>query len=63
MFLCPRAAQQAEEGTEDTSSAEVASTTAASGLAATTQGRAITTVTQSTPAPGPSVPVRNAKIH
>ncbi|TKS71041.1 Host cell factor 1 [Collichthys lucidus] len=50
------AAQQTEEGAEDTSSTEVASTTAATGMVTTTQGRAITTVTQSTPAPGPSVP-------
>ncbi|XP_060926680.1 host cell factor 1a isoform X1 [Limanda limanda] len=61
------AAQQTEEGAEGTSSTEVASTTAATGTAAaaaapatttttTAQGRAITTVTQSTPAPGPSVP-------
>uniref|UniRef100_A0A3B4V9D1 Host cell factor 1 n=1 Tax=Seriola dumerili TaxID=41447 RepID=A0A3B4V9D1_SERDU len=49
-------AQQTEEGTESTSSTEVASTTAATGMVTTTQGRAITTVTQSTPAPGPSVP-------
>uniref|UniRef100_A0A672JLA0 Host cell factor 1 n=1 Tax=Salarias fasciatus TaxID=181472 RepID=A0A672JLA0_SALFA len=52
----PSAAQQTEEGAEGTSSTEVASTTAAAGMATTTQGRAITTVTQSTPAPGPSVP-------
>ncbi|KAM9859315.1 host cell factor 1a [Aulostomus maculatus] len=44
------AAQQTEEGAEGTSSTEAASSPA------TTQGRAITTVTQSTPAPGPSVP-------
>ncbi|CAN9512477.1 unnamed protein product [Ophioblennius macclurei] len=52
------AAQQTEEGAEGTSSTEVPSTTAATaaGMATTTQGRAITTVTQSTPAPGPSVP-------
>ncbi|XP_042261821.1 host cell factor 1a isoform X2 [Thunnus albacares] len=49
-------AQQTEEGAEGTSSTEVASSTAASSLVTTTQGRAITTVTQSTPAPGPSVP-------
>ncbi|XP_073323526.1 host cell factor 1a [Pagrus major] len=49
-------AQQTEEGAEDTSSTEAASTTAATGMVTTTQGRAITTVTQSTPAPGPSVP-------
>ncbi|CAK6958354.1 host cell factor 1a isoform X2 [Scomber scombrus] len=49
-------AQQTEEGAEGTSSTEVASSTAASGMVTTTQGRAITTVTQSTPAPGPSVP-------
>ncbi|XP_049433741.1 host cell factor 1a isoform X2 [Epinephelus fuscoguttatus] len=49
-------AQQTEEATEGTSSTEVASTTAATGMVTTTQGRAITTVTQSTPAPGPSVP-------
>ncbi|KAM3878391.1 host cell factor 1a [Diretmus argenteus] len=45
-------AQQTEESAEGASSPEVASTTAAT----TTQGRAITTVTQSTPAPGPSIP-------
>lgn len=56
------AAQQMEEAAEDSSSTEVASTTAATGSVATTQGRAITTVTQSTPAPGPSVPVRSALI-
>ncbi|XP_029006754.1 host cell factor 1a [Betta splendens] len=50
------AAQQTEEGGEGTSSTEAASTTAAAGMVTTTQGRAITTVTQSTPAPGPSVP-------
>lgn len=49
------ATQQTEEGAEGTSSTEEASTTATTG---TTQGRAITTVTQSTPVPGPSVPVR-----
>ncbi|TDH14606.1 hypothetical protein EPR50_G00043890 [Perca flavescens] len=49
------AAQQTEEGAEGTSSTEVAST-AATGTVTTPQGRAITTVTQSTPAPGPSVP-------
>ncbi|XP_031135245.1 host cell factor 1a isoform X1 [Sander lucioperca] len=49
------AAQQTEEGAEGTSSTEVAST-AATGIVTTPQGRAITTVTQSTPAPGPSVP-------
>ncbi|XP_049893095.1 host cell factor 1a isoform X2 [Epinephelus moara] len=49
-------AQQTEEATEGTSSTEAASTTAATGMVTTTQGRAITTVTQSTPAPGPSVP-------
>ncbi|CAL8337270.1 unnamed protein product [Merluccius merluccius] len=45
------------EGTDATSSSEAASTTAA-GMSppSATQGRAITTVTQSTPAPGPSVP-------
>ncbi|XP_032370560.1 host cell factor 1a isoform X3 [Etheostoma spectabile] len=48
-------AQQTEEGAEGTSSTEVAST-AATGTVTTPQGRAITTVTQSTPAPGPSVP-------
>uniref|UniRef100_A0A665VSJ7 Host cell factor 1 n=1 Tax=Echeneis naucrates TaxID=173247 RepID=A0A665VSJ7_ECHNA len=57
------AAQQTEEGTEGTSSTEVASTTAATSMVTTTQGRAITTVTQSTPAPGPSVPVRIAYIN
>ncbi|XP_037304051.2 host cell factor 1a isoform X5 [Pungitius pungitius] len=58
-------AQQTEEGAESTSSLEVnaapaptSNTTAAAaaGMVTTTQGRAITTVTQSTPAPGPSVP-------
>ncbi|XP_054473841.1 host cell factor 1a [Anoplopoma fimbria] len=55
-------AQQTEEGAEGTSSPEVAAaattttTAAAAVMATTTQGRAITTVTQSTPAPGPSVP-------
>ncbi|KAJ0023268.1 hypothetical protein NQD34_003167 [Periophthalmus magnuspinnatus] len=49
-------AQQTEEGTEVTASAEEASSTAATGLVSTTQGRAVTTVTQSTPAPGPAVP-------
>ncbi|XP_047438398.1 host cell factor 1a [Mugil cephalus] len=49
------AAQQTEEGAEGTSSTEAAST-AATAMVTTTQGRAITTVTQSTPAPGPSVP-------
>lgn len=63
MFLYLSAAQQTEEGTEGTSSAEVASTTATTSMVTTTQGRAITTVTQSTPAPGPSVPVRNALIY
>ncbi|KAK0141695.1 Host cell factor 1 [Merluccius polli] len=50
-------AQQTEEGVDATSSSEAASTTAA-GMSppSATQGRAITTVTQSTPAPGPSVP-------
>ena len=67
MFLFLSAAQQTEEGAEGTSSTEVASTTAAAsaaaaGAATTPQGRAITTVTQSTPAPGPSVPVRNALV-
>lgn len=62
-FLHLSAAQQTEEGAEDTSSTEVASTTAATGIVTTTQGRAITTVTQSTPAPGPSVPVRNALFY
>lgn len=50
------AAQQTEEGAEGTSSTEVPATTTAAGMVTTTQGRAITTVTQSTPAPGPSVP-------
>ncbi|XP_038551676.1 host cell factor 1-like isoform X2 [Micropterus salmoides] len=50
------AAQQTEEGAEGTSSTEEAPTTAAPGVVTTSQGRAITTVTQSTPAPGPSVP-------
>ncbi|XP_061902334.1 host cell factor 1a [Entelurus aequoreus] len=53
------AAQQPEDVTEGTSSTEEASSTAAAGVVTTTtttQGRAITTVTQSTPAPGPSVP-------
>ncbi|KAI3370424.1 hypothetical protein L3Q82_025183, partial [Scortum barcoo] len=54
--LDPEAAQQTEEGVEGTSSTEVAATTAAASMVTTTQGRAITTVTQSTPAPGPSVP-------
>ncbi|CAL9704287.1 unnamed protein product [Knipowitschia caucasica] len=48
-------ANQTEEGTEITSPEEAAST-AATSLVSSTQGRAITTVTQSTPAPGPSVP-------
>ncbi|XP_037623208.1 host cell factor 1a isoform X3 [Sebastes umbrosus] len=58
--------QQTEEGAEGTSSTEVVApapapapattTTAATSMVTTTQGRAITTVTQSTPAPGPSVP-------
>ncbi|XP_077429214.1 host cell factor 1a [Vanacampus margaritifer] len=48
------AAQQTDDVTEGTSSTEEASSTAAP--VTTTQGRAITTVTQSTPAPGPSVP-------
>uniref|UniRef100_A0AAQ4P5L4 Host cell factor 1 n=1 Tax=Gasterosteus aculeatus aculeatus TaxID=481459 RepID=A0AAQ4P5L4_GASAC len=47
-------AQQTEEGAESTS-------TPAAGMVTTTQGRAITTVTQSTPAPGPSVPGASAK--
>ncbi|XP_016892183.1 host cell factor 1a isoform X2 [Cynoglossus semilaevis] len=51
-----RATQQTEEGAEGTGVTEVATTTAAIGVAITTQGRAITTVTQSTPVPGPSVP-------
>lgn len=51
------ATQQTEEGAEGTGVTEVATTTAAIGVAITTQGRAITTVTQSTPVPGPSVPV------
>lgn len=65
LILClyQSAAQQTEEGAEDTSSTEAASTTAAAGIVTTTQGRAITTVTQSTPAPGPSVPVRNALMY
>lgn len=63
MILCLSAAQQTEEGAEGTSSTEVASSTAAASLVTTTQGRAITTVTQSTPAPGPSVPVRITLIH
>ncbi|XP_034537216.1 host cell factor 1a isoform X2 [Notolabrus celidotus] len=50
------AAGQTEEGAESASSAEATSTTATTGLVTSTQGRAITTVTQSTPAPGPSVP-------
>ncbi|XP_046880858.1 host cell factor 1a isoform X1 [Hypomesus transpacificus] len=63
-------AQQSDEGagsatntevpsTASATSAEVPSTTASATSAATTtttQGRAITTVTQSTPAPGPSIP-------
>lgn len=51
-------AQQTEEGTAATSSAEASTTTvtAGTGLVSTTQGRAVTTVTQSTPAPGPAVP-------
>ncbi|XP_061543651.1 host cell factor 1a isoform X3 [Phycodurus eques] len=49
------AAQQTDDVTEATSSTEEASSTAAA-VTTTTQGRAITTVTQSTPAPGPSVP-------
>ncbi|XP_061640962.1 host cell factor 1a isoform X3 [Phyllopteryx taeniolatus] len=49
------AAQQTDDVTEGTSSTEEASSTAAA-VTTTTQGRAITTVTQSTPAPGPSVP-------
>ncbi|KAJ0068399.1 hypothetical protein NL108_005976, partial [Boleophthalmus pectinirostris] len=48
--------QQTEEGTEVTASTEEATATAATGLVSTTQGRAVTTVTQSTPAPGPAVP-------
>ncbi|XP_019735010.1 host cell factor 1a [Hippocampus comes] len=48
------AAQQADDVTEGTGSTEEASSTAAP--VTSTQGRAITTVTQSTPAPGPSVP-------
>ncbi|XP_061640961.1 host cell factor 1a isoform X2 [Phyllopteryx taeniolatus] len=48
-------AQQTDDVTEGTSSTEEASSTAAA-VTTTTQGRAITTVTQSTPAPGPSVP-------
>ncbi|KAJ3602007.1 hypothetical protein NHX12_029768 [Muraenolepis orangiensis] len=51
------AAQQTEEGADGASSSEAASTTAAgTSPPSATQGRAITTVTQSTPAPGPSVP-------
>ncbi|KAM4741722.1 host cell factor 1a [Anableps anableps] len=50
------ATQQTEEGAEGTSTTEEAATTAATSVATATQGRAITTVTQSTPAPGPSVP-------
>ncbi|XP_056129049.1 host cell factor 1a [Lampris incognitus] len=49
-------AQQTEEGADGTSSSEVVSTAVSGTSLATTQGRAITTVTQSTPAPGPSVP-------
>ncbi|KAM8867975.1 host cell factor 1a [Synchiropus picturatus] len=49
-------AQQTEEEAEGTSSTEVASSTVAASTVTSTQGRAITTVTQSTPAPGPSVP-------
>uniref|UniRef100_A0A8C7RCU3 Host cell factor 1 n=1 Tax=Oncorhynchus mykiss TaxID=8022 RepID=A0A8C7RCU3_ONCMY len=41
-----------------TSSTETPSTTASETTPATIQSRAITTVTQSTPAPGPSVPVK-----
>ncbi|XP_077385266.1 host cell factor 1a [Festucalex cinctus] len=48
------AAEQTDDVTESTSSTEEASSTAAP--VTTTQGRAITTVTQSTPPPGPSVP-------
>ncbi|XP_034023171.1 host cell factor 1a isoform X2 [Thalassophryne amazonica] len=48
-------AQQTEEEAEGTSSTDVASTTAETVPATTAQSRAITTVTQSTPAPGPSV--------
>lgn len=52
------AAQQTEEGTATSSAEETPSTTATAttSLVSTTQGRAVTTVTQSTPAPGPSVP-------
>ncbi|XP_072308044.1 host cell factor 1a [Eucyclogobius newberryi] len=49
-------AQQTEEGTEVATSTEEASSPAATSLVSTTQGRAITNVTQSTPAPGPAVP-------
>lgn len=52
------ATQQTEGEAEAASNTEVVATTAASDIVTTTQGRAITTVTQSTPAPGPSVPVR-----
>lgn len=57
-FFASSAAQQSEEAAEEASSTDAASTTAATGVTTATQGRAITTVTQSTPTPGPSVPVR-----
>ncbi|XP_056461450.1 host cell factor 1a isoform X2 [Gadus chalcogrammus] len=52
------AAQQTEEGADGTGGSEAASTTAAAGSSppSASQGRAVTTVTQATPAPGPSVP-------
>lgn len=56
------ATQQPEGEAEAASNTEVVATTAATDIVPTTQGRAITTVTQSTPAPGPSVPVRKSLL-
>lgn len=60
--FCSTATQQAEGEGEAAGTPEVVVTTAAADVVTTTQGRAITTVTQSTPAPGPSVPVRKSII-
>lgn len=58
LYFCSTATQQTEGEAEAAGTTEVVVTTAATDVVTTTQGRAITTVTQSTPAPGPSVPVR-----
>uniref|UniRef100_W5KGE4 Host cell factor 1 n=1 Tax=Astyanax mexicanus TaxID=7994 RepID=W5KGE4_ASTMX len=50
------AAQQSAEGQEDTSGTSVEATSSTEAANPTIQSRAVTTVTQSTPTPGPSVP-------